>query len=46
MKRVPKVLLVLTVVALAAVAAAYASTGSPQRAASVNRAALTRIAPR
>ena len=40
MKRVPKVLLVLTVVALAAVAAAYASTGSPQRAASTNRAAL------
>ena len=41
MKRVPKVLLVLTVVALAAVAAAYASTGSPQRAASPGRAALT-----
>ncbi len=41
MKRVPKVLLVLTVVALAAVAAAYASTGSPQRAASPDRAALT-----
>ncbi len=41
MSRAPKVLVVLTVVALGLVTAAFASTGSPQRAASPDRAALT-----